>query len=51
MVFAQQAIQPADMFAYIVTIGLLGVLLNAALVAASRLLPPVAAAQAERERR
>jgi ABC-type nitrate/sulfonate/bicarbonate transport system permease component len=51
MVFAQQAIQPADMFAYIVTIGLLGVILNAALVTASRLLPPVAAAQAERERR
>jgi sulfonate transport system permease protein len=51
MVFAQQAIQPADMFAYIVTIGLLGVVLNAALVAASRLVPPVAAAEAERERR
>lgn len=51
MVFAQQAIQPAAMFAYIVTIGLLGVVLNAALVAASRLVPPVAAAGAERERR
>jgi ABC-type nitrate/sulfonate/bicarbonate transport system permease component len=51
MVFAQQAIQPADMFAYIVTIGLLGVVLNAALVAASRLMPAVAAAEAERQRR
>lgn len=51
MVFAQQAIQPADMFAYIVTIGLLGVVLNAALVGGSRLVPPVAAARAERERR
>lgn len=50
MVFAQQAIQPADMFAYIITIGLLGVVLNAALVAVSRLLPPVAAAQSEQER-
>ncbi|MQA74467.1 MAG: ABC transporter permease subunit [Solirubrobacterales bacterium] len=51
MVFAQQAIQPADMFACIITIGLLGVVLNAAVVAVSRLLPAVAAAQAERERR
>jgi sulfonate transport system permease protein len=51
MVFAQQAIQPAEMFAYIVTIGLLGVVLNAALVALSRLLPPIAAAEAEQERR
>jgi len=52
MVFAQQAINPPEMFAYVVVIGLLGVLLNLALGAASRLLPPVAAAAlAERERR
>lgn len=51
MVFAQQAIQPADMFAFIVTIGLLGVVLNAALVAATRLVPPVAVAESQRERR
>jgi ABC-type nitrate/sulfonate/bicarbonate transport system permease component len=50
MVFAQQAIDPAGMYAYIVTIGLLGVALNAVLVAATSLLPPVAAAVAERER-
>jgi ABC-type nitrate/sulfonate/bicarbonate transport system permease component len=50
MVFAQQAIDPPGMYAYIITIGLLGVALNAALVALTSLLPPVAAALAERER-
>jgi ABC-type nitrate/sulfonate/bicarbonate transport system permease component len=49
MVFAQQAIDPAGMYAYIVTIGLLGVALNATLLAATSLLPPVAAAIAERQ--
>lgn len=41
VVFEQQAIRPDSMFAYVVTIGLLGVILNAALVALTRLLPPV----------
>lgn len=50
MVFAQQAIDPAGMFAYIVTIGLLGVVLNAALIGLSGLLAPVAVARAEQER-
>ena len=39
LVFAQQALQPAQMWAYIMVIGLLGVVLNGVLVAASRLLP------------
>jgi ABC-type nitrate/sulfonate/bicarbonate transport system permease component len=51
LVFAQQAINPSEMFAYVVIIGLLGVALNFALSAASRLLPAVRASIAERERR
>jgi ABC-type nitrate/sulfonate/bicarbonate transport system permease component len=39
LVFTQQALQPAQMWAYIVVIGVLGVLLNSLLVASSRLLP------------
>jgi hypothetical protein len=50
MISAQQAIDPAGMYAYLVTIGLLGVALNAVLVAATSLLPPMVAALAERER-
>jgi ABC-type nitrate/sulfonate/bicarbonate transport system permease component len=41
MVFQQQAIQPDAMFAYILTIGILGVMLNAVLVALTRTLRPV----------
>jgi ABC-type nitrate/sulfonate/bicarbonate transport system permease component len=51
LVFAQQAINPAQMFAYVVVIGLLGVALNFALSGASRLLPAVRASIAEQERR
>ncbi len=39
LVFAQQALQPAQMWAYIVVIGVLGVVLNALLVASSLVLP------------
>jgi sulfonate transport system permease protein len=51
LVFAQQAIDPPEMFAYVIVIGLLGVVLNGALTAGSRLLAPVRAAAAEAERR
>lgn len=50
MIFAQNALNPAGMFAYIVAIGLMGLLLNAALVAFARFLPPVAAALKRQER-
>jgi ABC-type nitrate/sulfonate/bicarbonate transport system permease component len=46
VVFEQQAIRPEAMFAYVVTIGLLGIILNAILVAATRLLRPVWTAEA-----
>jgi ABC-type nitrate/sulfonate/bicarbonate transport system permease component len=39
LVFTQQALQPAQMWAYIVVIGLLGVALNGLLVASSRAVP------------
>jgi ABC-type nitrate/sulfonate/bicarbonate transport system permease component len=41
MVFQQQAIQPDAMFAYIITIGILGVILNTVLVSITRMLRPV----------
>lgn len=40
LVMQQQALQPASMFAYIITIGLLGMLLNRLLITATRLLHP-----------
>lgn len=46
MIFQQQAINPDAMFAYIVTIGMLGVILNAVLVGLTRMLRPVAVADA-----
>jgi ABC-type nitrate/sulfonate/bicarbonate transport system permease component len=46
VVFEQQAIRPEAMFAYVVTIGLLGIILNSLLVAATRLLRPVRTAEA-----
>ena len=39
LVFTQQALQPAQMWAYIMVIGVLGVILNGVLVALSRFLP------------
>jgi ABC-type nitrate/sulfonate/bicarbonate transport system permease component len=45
VVFEQQAIRPEAMFAYVVTIGVLGVILNGLLVAAARLLRPVRTAE------
>jgi sulfonate transport system permease protein len=51
LVFAQQAINPAQMFAYVVVIGLLGVALNFLLSGVTRLLPAVRASIAEQERR
>lgn len=50
MIFSQNALQPAAMFAYIVAIGLMGLLLNAALLALTRFLPPVAATLKRQER-
>lgn len=40
MVFEAQALQPARMFAYLMVIGILGVVLNAILIGAARLLMP-----------
>ena len=40
LVMQQQALQPANMFAYIITIGLLGVILNRWLILAIRLVHP-----------
>jgi len=43
LILAQQALQPGEMFAYVVTIGLLGVALNAALRSMSSWMRPSAA--------
>jgi sulfonate transport system permease protein len=51
LTFAQGAINAPEMFAYVIVIGLLGVLLNVVLNAAARLLPAVRASAAEMERR